>query len=46
MFITGETCDIHYQKKKDGLIGADILRAKSILGTAMRDMCNPTAVGT
>ena len=44
-YFVGETCDIHYKKKSDGLIGADVIKSKGIASTAMRNMCNPPAIG-
>ncbi|XP_067932745.1 elastase-like [Watersipora subatra] len=40
--IVGETCDIHYHKKEDALIGSDITKGAK----AMRSMCNPTSLKT
>ncbi|XP_067931751.1 virulence metalloprotease-like isoform X1 [Watersipora subatra] len=43
--ILGETCDIHYKNRHDGLLATDIMRPGNYLGKAMRSMCDPPSIG-
>lgn len=45
LLYVGETCDIHYNMRKDGLIGADVLRDNKGSRKAIRSMCDPTSIG-
>jgi len=44
--ILGETCDMHYKKRSDYLIGSDIMRPGNWLGKSMRNMCDPKTLGS
>ena len=45
IFSPGETCDIHYKKRDNFLIGEDIMRPGNFLGRYMRNMCEPKTAG-
>ena len=44
VFVSGETCDMHYNRKNDFLIAEEIMRPGNTWGRAWRDMCDPQSI--
>ena len=44
VFVSGETCDMHYSRKNDFLIAEEIMRPGNTWGRPWRDMCDPQSI--
>ena len=44
IFVSGETCDMHFNRKDDFLIADEIMRPGNTWGRAWRDMCDPPSI--